>query len=311
MIKPHALKKGDKVALVAPASRPESALAVARAQKAVEKMGFKPVLAKHALSMNAYLAGSDEQRASDIMEAFEDDSIKGIFCLSGGYGSIRILKHLNFATIKKNPKVIMGSHDNSALLIAIQNQTGLVVFHGANICSIDKVEALTEVKSALTNQNVWPAVTPNLNSFPGGFNYSPFEGVVQGTLIGGNLNALISLMGTKYSAHFNNKVVFFCERNERNDIIERWFTSLYLAGHLKKIAGIAFGEFPDCGSKDSNSMESYQDMLCQRVLEHKIPSSFNLPLGDSALCRVVPLGIKVKFDASKGKIDFLESCFAT
>ncbi len=310
MIKPNVLKKGDKIALVAPASRPHSQSDVYRAKLVVEKMGFKPVVAKHALSLKGYLAGEDEERASDLMDAFQDESISGIFCLEGGFGSIRLLSKLDFAQIKKHPKVFMGCDDNTVLLTAIQNQTGIIVFHGPNICSLDKAEGISEIKGALTNPKIWPAVTPLLSNFPGGFHYAPFEGTAQGTLIGGNLNALISLMGTKYSAHFNNKVVFLCERSERNDIIERLITNLYLAGHLKKIAGIAFGEFNDCGTKNSNSLESYVDMLSQRVIEHKIPSSFNMPLGDSSLSRVVPVGIKVKFDATRGRLEFMESCFS-
>ncbi len=306
-IKPHALKKGDQIALVSPASRPHSAEALARAEAVVEKMGFKPIIAKHALSINGYLAGTDEERAQDIMYAFSSDSISGIFCLEGGFGSIKTLSHLDFSQIKKHPKIIMGSHENTCLLTAISNQASMVVFHGPNICSVDRVESIAEIKSTLASSTILPPVTPSLGSFPAGFHHTSYPGNAQGTLIGGNLNAIASLMGTKYSAHFNNKIIFFCERDERNDIIERWFTSFYLAGHLKRIAGIAFGEFPDCGPKDSLSMKSYQDILTERMIEHKIPSTFNMPIGDSSLSRVMPIGIKAKLDATNGKLEFTES----
>lgn len=305
-IYPKALKKGDQVALISPASRPESAQALARAEAVVEKMGFKPVIAKHALSSNGYLAGTDEERSQDIMDAFLNDSISGIFCLEGGFGSIKTLSHLDYSRIKKHPKIIMGSHENTCLLTALQNQTSMVVFHGPNICSIDKVESIAEIKSTLSSTSQLPPLTPGASSFPPGFHHTAYPGNAQGTLIGGNLNSLASLMGTKYSAHFTNKIVFFCERGERNDIIERWFTSLHLAGYLKRIAGIVFGEFPDCGPKDSASMKSYQDILSERVIEHKVPTTFNMPVGDSSLCRVMPIGIKAKLDATNGKLEFAE-----
>ncbi len=306
-IKPQALKKGDRIALVSPASRPESTQVLARAFAVVEKMGFKPVIAKHALAINGYLAGTNEERAQDIMDAFCDDSIAGIFCLEGGFGSIKTLSLLDFGKIKKHPKIFMGSHENTCLLTALHHQSSLVVFHGPNICCVDKVESIAEIKSTLCSANILPPVTPSINSFPAGFHHTAFGGNAQGTLLGGNLNALASLMGTKYSAHFTNKIVFFCERNERNDIMERWLTSLHLAGYLKRIAGIAFGEFPDCGTKDSLSMKSYQDIFSERMVEHKIPSTFNMPIGDSSLCRVMPIGIKAKLDATNGKIEFTES----
>lgn len=305
-VKPEALKKGDRIALISPASRPRSAQALALAQAVVEKMGFKPVVARHALSINGYLAGADEERAQDIMDAFLDDSIAGIFCLEGGFGSIRTLAHLDFSRIKKHPKVFMGSHENTCLLTALQYQGGMVVFHGPNICCVDKIEAVTEIKSTLVSSNILPAITPSLSAFPGGFHHTPYAGTAQGIVIGGNMNALASLMGTKYSAHFTNKIVFFCERGERNDIIERIFTNLHLAGYLKRIAGIAFGEFADCGPKDSLSMKSYEDILSERVIEHKVPTTFNMPIGDSSMSRVIPIGIKAKLDASNGKLEFVE-----
>jgi len=309
-IKPNALKKGDRIALISPASRPDSAQALARAEAVVEKMGFKPVIAKHALAINGYLAGTDEERTQDIMDAFLDDSIFGIFCLEGGYGSIRTLAHLDFSKIKKHPKVFMGSHENTCLLTAIQNQTSMVVFHGPNICSVNSIETIAEIKQTIASTNVLSPVTPSVNSFPAGFHHTAYPGTAQGTLLGGNLNALASLMGTKYSAHFTNKLVFICERGERNDIIERWFTSLHLAGYLKRIAGIAFGEFADCGPKDSMSMKSYQDILSERVIEHKVPTTFNMPIGDSSLSRVMPIGIKAKLDATNGKLEFIEPALA-
>ncbi|MCW5822232.1 MAG: LD-carboxypeptidase [Cyanobacteria bacterium TGS_CYA1] len=304
--KPEALKKGSRIALISPASRPESVQAVARAEAVVEKMGFKPVIAKHALTINGYLAGTDQERAQDIMDAFLDDSIAGIFCLEGGFGSIKTLAHLDFSRIKKHPKVFMGSHENTCLLTALQYQGGMVVFHGPNICSVDKVECISEIKQTLASTNILPSITPSLSTFPAGFHHTPFAGTAQGIVIGGNMNALASLMGTKYSAHFTNKIVFFCERSERNDIIERCFTNLHLAGYLKRIAGIAFGEFPDCGPKDSASMKSYQDILSERVIEHKVPTTFNMPIGDSSFSRVMPIGIKAKLDATNGKIEFAE-----
>lgn len=130
IIKPRALKRGDKVGLIAPASRPDGPGVIARAVKAVESMGFNPVVGEHVLDMQGFLAGADTDRVSDLMTFFKDDSIRGIFCLSGGYGSLRLLDRIDYKVIAEHPKVFVGSDDNTALLLAIHKRANMVVFHG-------------------------------------------------------------------------------------------------------------------------------------------------------------------------------------
>ncbi len=127
--KPPALRPGDTIGLIAPAS----AVSEAKAQKAVqnlEKLGFKTVFAPHALGQDGFLAASDQDRLADIHQFFADPQIHGIWCLRGGYGTMRLLPQIDYRLIRKNPKVLIGYSDITALLLAVHQHSGLVCFHG-------------------------------------------------------------------------------------------------------------------------------------------------------------------------------------
>src|ERR1700752_4263856 len=96
VVKPRALKKGDKVGVFCPSSRPETPAVVARAQRLIEEMGFIPVPGRNVLSSHGFSAGSDEQRCEDLQAFYADQYIKGVFCLAGGYGALRMLAHLDY-----------------------------------------------------------------------------------------------------------------------------------------------------------------------------------------------------------------------
>lgn len=308
LAKPHALKRGDKVGLIAPASRPDGPGVVARAVKAVESMGFNPVVGQHALDMQGFLAGADEARLSDLMTFFKDDSIKGIFCLSGGYGSLRLLDRIDYTFIAENPKVLVGSDDNTAMLLAIHKRASMVVFHGPNLdqlnsqASVQDLQLLVSQKKSLKPLNV-RAGKPALP----GSHYAPYKGTVSGVLLGGNLTAIGSLMGTPFQPEFSNTVLFLEDKNERNDMLDRWFSTLYVSGQLDKVAGVAFGDFVNCGRKGSANMLSLEDLFGDRLKEMNKVSCFGFPLGQLEDSYAVPIGIPVRLNSETGKLEFLES----
>src|SRR3990167_5427025 len=137
LVKPAALKPGDKVALVCPASRPESPQVIKRSVKIVEELGFRPVIGKHVLSIHGYTAGTDEQRLDDLMTFLDDDSVAGLFCVTGGAGSISLLSGLPYSLVSTKPKVLVGGNDNTHLLLAIHTCSRLVVLYGPNLDEIN------------------------------------------------------------------------------------------------------------------------------------------------------------------------------
>ncbi|MDD1444505.1 LD-carboxypeptidase [Dolichospermum sp. ST_sed3] len=145
VIKPAALKEGDTVALVSPAS-PINPEKFQNAITNLENMGLKPKYTNAVFNKSGYLAGSDDERLIDFHNMIADPEVKAVWCLRGGYGCTRILPKLNYNLIRKNPKIIIGYSDITALLLAIFEQTGLVGFHGP--------VAISEIFSPFTGSQV-------------------------------------------------------------------------------------------------------------------------------------------------------------
>ncbi len=307
-VKPHALKRGDKVALVSPASRPDGPAVIAQAVKVMEWMGFKPIVGENALNMQGFLAGSDSERLADLMNAFQDDSVKGIFCLSGGYGSLRLLDRLDYDLIAQHPKVIVGSDDNTALLLAINKRTSMVVFHGPNLDQLNSPASFEDLQLVISQKKPLKPLNVRIGKIAfGGAHYAPVSGLVTGRLLGGNLTAIGSLMGTPYQPDFDRSVLFLEDKNERNDMLDRWFSTLYVSGVLQKVSGLAFGDFVNCGRKGSSNMLSLEDLFGDRLKELNKPSCFGFPIGQGEDSYTLPIGVLAKLDTGKGKLEFSES----
>lgn len=126
---PKRLKKGDLIALVTPGS-PVTEEQLAGSVTKLEELGFRTTYNDSVLSEYGYFAGTDQERANELMEMFSREEVNGIWCVRGGYGSIRILDLLDYDQIRKNPKVFIGYSDITALLTSIYQESGLVTFHG-------------------------------------------------------------------------------------------------------------------------------------------------------------------------------------
>lgn len=304
--KASALRPGDQVGIIAPSSRPEGPHVVAAVEKLVSDMGFVPVVGKNVLSIHGYMAGTDEQRLDDLNGFIRDKNIRGIFCISGGYGSLRILEGVDYEGLMRDPKVVVGSDENTCLLLAVNRETSLAVFHGFNLEAIKNESARDEFLFAVTQNKVLPPVEAK-KRFPADFVYAPISGRARGKTLGGNLNALFSLMGTKYQPEFADSLLILEERNERNDIIERWITSLFLSGALNKVNGIAFGDFATCGPRSASNLLSLEDILHKTLVDLQKPVCFDMLFGQSENCRVIPLGIDADFDSKTGTLTFAEN----
>ncbi|HVD92054.1 MAG TPA: LD-carboxypeptidase, partial [Vicinamibacterales bacterium] len=129
-IKPKRLAQGDTVALVSPANATFNTVDLQIARESLEALGFKVRLGEHMLERHGYLAGEDKARAADINQAFADKTVSCVHAIRGGWGSARLLPHLDYDTIRRNPKILIGYSDITALLLAVYGKTGLITFHG-------------------------------------------------------------------------------------------------------------------------------------------------------------------------------------
>jgi muramoyltetrapeptide carboxypeptidase len=309
LIKPRALRNKDRVAIVAPASRPAKPSIVARAKRIVHEMGFEPVLGRHLFSTRGYMAGSAEERLSDFCQALTDPSIHAVWAITGGFGSIHLLDKLPYESFKENPKIVLGCDDVSHILLALYKKSGVVTLSAPNLDRIDNKEIFERVKKALTSCD-HPHELVHRDKLLDDFCYSPVEGFGKGKVIACNLTALISLFGTPYEPDIEGAVLLLEDRSERNDILDRWLTTLYISGKLSHVAAVAFGQLEDCDSRGSFNMLSFEELACDRLASMRIPCCFDLPFGQSADTFVVPIGVTGILDTAKGKLSFTESALS-
>ena len=309
LIKPRALKSKDRVAIVAPSSRPAKPSVVARARRIVHDMGFEPVLGKNVLATRGYMAGTDEERLSDFAQALSDPAIHAVWALTGGFGAIHLLDKLPYETFKAHPKIVLGCDDFSHILLALHQMTGVVTFNAPNLDRIDNRDIFERVKKALTTTDHLHELV-HRDTFLDDFSYSPVEGFGKGKIIAANLTALVSLFGTPYEPDLEGAVLLLEDRNERNDILDRWLTTLYISGKLSHVTALGFGQFENCDSRGAFNMLSFEELASDRLTAMKIPCCFDLPFGQSSASYVVPIGVTAVLDTAKAKLTFSESALS-
>jgi muramoyltetrapeptide carboxypeptidase len=311
-IKPARLKKGDTIGIVAPASPLYNKSDLIRGMKTLEEWGYKVIVGEHVNARNEYLAGTDEQRASDINSMFENDQVDAIFVTQGGYGSARLLRHINFDLIKKNPKIFIGYSDITAIHLAIQKLTGLVSFHGPGMAGFNP-EELSDYrknqlfKALLLEEPIGEIELADKKKWINIIN----PGEARGEMIGGNLSLICSSLGTPYEIETEGKILFFEELDTEPWVIDHMLSHLFNAGKLQKAAGIVIGECKDCVPYTHHPgfpvTFSLEDLLEEYIKPLNIPAIYGLPLGHTKDLATIPLGVQGFLDATNGKL-IIEEC---
>lgn len=310
-IKPPRLKPGDTLGLIAPGSY-ISVDELKESKENLEKLGFKVFYDIRILSRNGYLAGADKSRAEELNLMFANKNVNGIVCARGGYGCVRILPMLDYELIRKNPKILVGYSDVTALLNGIYTETGLVTFHGpVGISTFNEysVDCFNEVLvNAFDNLILY---NPKIEDEKDKHEIQTIvSGKAAGELIGGNLSVLNSLIGTKFDFNGDGKIIFLEEIGEEPYRIDRMLTQLIQAGKFDKAAGIALGVFKDCEPKENepsfSSSFSLMEVLFDRLSNLKIPVIYGMSFGHIKNKFTLPVGIKAELDTINQTITLLE-----
>jgi muramoyltetrapeptide carboxypeptidase len=310
IIRPKRLKKGDTVAIIAPSSGAEDAQ-FAKAIQNMTDLGFRPKLGKYAREINGFLAGTDEQRIADIHWAFSDKEIDAVWCVRGGYGLSRILPKIDYALIKKNPKIFIGYSDITALHLAIHQNTGLVTFHGPVASSTYS----DYPKKYVINTVMTPVVPDKIELSPDNVAKSSLlyktqtitKGTARGKLIGGNLSLLTALAGTPYALrNTKGKILFTEDVGEKPYRLDRMFTQLKQSVNLHELAGIALGIFEGCDAPDEKS-QTVIDVVRDQLGGLGIPVIYGLSFGHIRDQFTLPLGIEAELDTQNATMTLLES----
>ncbi len=311
-IKPPRLKIGDTIGLIAPGSY-ISQEELRESVSNLEKLGFNVVYSERILSKTGYLAGSDKSRAEEVNSMFADKKVHGIICARGGYGCARILPMLDYNIIKKNPKVLVGYSDITALLNGIYNSTGLITFHGpVGISSFNdfSVNYFNDVLLKPKNNLVLISEKGDDQKDNEGLT-TIASGKAEGELIGGNLSVLNSLVGTRYDFDGEGKIIFLEEVGEEPYRIDRMLTQLIQSGKFDKAAGIAMGVFKNCEPKEKDpafsSSFSLLEVLFDRLSNLKIPVIYGMSFGHIKNKFTLPVGIKTELDTINQTLTLLET----
>jgi muramoyltetrapeptide carboxypeptidase len=318
-IKPPALRDGDTVALVTPATDVSDPGELATAVAAVQYLGLKPKLGRNVGRRLGYLGGTIDERLDDFHAAFRDPDVRGVFCIRGGYGSAQLLDRIDYASIRSNPKVFLGFSDITALHLAIRKQTGMVTFHGPVVLLHGSAAhfndyTLRGFRRALFEKDAIGRLANPVPSSPLA-NAHPVRtmkhGTAHGRLTGGNLTLICSLMGTPYEIDTRNAIFFTEDVGEPPYRVDRMLTQLRLAGKLAAAAGVVFGECSSCGPGDYmpefSSTLSLGEVLDQIIGRLDVPSFTGLMIGHTESQLTLPLGVLATLDADKGELVIEES----
>lgn len=307
-ILPKRLKRGDLIGLVTPGS-PVTEEQLADTISKLEGLGFRTTHNDSVLSQYGYFAGRDRERADELMEMFNRKDVDGIWCVRGGYGSIRILELLDYEQIRINPKVFIGYSDITALISAIYEQTGLVTFHGPvgisdfnrfSLKSIEKVlmDPLESYKYPYKREK-------ETRGNPEFDRYTLVGGVVEGEMIGGNISVLDSMIGSRFEPDFENKIVYLEEIEEKTYRVDKMVFHLLSGTNLKKAAGIVLGVMGDCNINDEPRL-TLRVALDDLLKPLAIPVSYGFPFGHIKRMVTIPTGIRAVFDADRNSLKLLE-----
>lgn len=311
VIKPLRLKTGDKLAIVAPGSY----ISEAELQESISnlnKLGFDTTYSEKILLQTGYFAGSDKDRADDLMEKFADKTVKGIVCARGGYGCSRILPMLNYDIIRSNPKVLIGYSDITALLYGIYQKSGLITFHGPVGTSTFNNYSVNNFKRVLMNpkqNDLFKNSEEKTDENKYGVT-TIVKGKGVGRLVGGNLSIMVSLIGTEFDVDYSSKIVFIEEIGEEPYRIDRMLTQLIQSRKFDKASGIMMGIFSKCESKVKDAAFdktfTLMEVLKDRLGNLKIPVIYGMSFGHIVDKLTIPFGGLAELDASNQTLTLLE-----
>jgi len=305
---PKRLRKGDLIGIISPASSPEDVSLIQSGIKYIESLGYLTKVGISAGKVRGYLAGTDEERVTDLHQMISDKSVKAIFCLRGGFGAVRLLDKIDYKLVGNNPKIFVGFSEITALQMAFYRKCGLVTFAGPMV-----IPNFSRNISSFTEENFWETISSPKKRISVkakillGTNTKNYSGVV-GRILGGNLAVLTSLIGSKYFPELKDSILFLEEVGEPPYKIDRMLNQLRLNKIFKKVKGIILGSFIDCSEKD----EAKKTLTLEQIWEDyfnelNIPVFHSFPHGHINDLVTFPIGLKVKLNVSEVVIEFLKS----
>ncbi|MDQ3170569.1 MAG: LD-carboxypeptidase [Acidobacteriota bacterium] len=312
-LRPARLKAGDTVGLVAPANATFNSVDLDIARESLEALGLKVRVGAHLRDRHGYLAGKDRDRAADINAFFADTSVSAVLPIRGGWGSARLLPYLDYDAIRRNPKIVLGFSDVTALLVGLHAKTGLVTFHGPNGMGRWDAFSLEYMKRVLFDAEAvtfaaQPRTTDNNVLTPTQGRITTIKpGTARGRLIGGNLSVLAGIAGSSYLPEWDGAILFLEDVREDIYRVDRMLTTLKLAGMFRGIRGFVFGTCDQCGPGDGGfGALTFEELWADHIAPLNVPAWSGATIGHGMPQWTLPVGADVEIDATAGSIRMLE-----
>ena len=297
-IRPSHLKTGDSVAIIATA-RKISAEELNPALDVLKSWGLIPILGKHIYSIENQFAGSDAQRTADLQWALDDNTIKAIIIVRGGYGTLRIIDNIDFTAFKKLPKWVVGYSDVTVLHTHLQN-LGFQSLHATMPINFFKHEGATQsLKNALFgNPLEYSIPTHSLNKI----------GEAEGVLIGGNLSLLYAISGSTSDLNYDNCILFMEDLDEYLYHIDRMMLQLKRSSKLANLKGLIVGGMTDMKDNAVPFGKTAEEIILDAVKEYDYPICFQFPAGhiDENYALVMGQSITMKVEVNTSAIFYTE-----
>jgi len=292
MIPPY-LKKGDKIAITCPAKKLPKPMT--DAVVLLQSWGLEVVIGETLTAEYHQFAGDDDLRARDMQRFLDDDSIKAIIAARGGYGTVRIIDKLDFCRFAKNPKWLIGFSDITVLHAHIWANYGLQTVHGQMPVNVAEASAtsLETLRKSLFGEDVRYDVEKHpLNRI----------GEASGTLVGGNLSLLISILGSISDYDYAGKVLFLEDVGEYLYSIDRMMRALKRAGKLGNLAGLIVGGFTESKDNDIPFGQNAEEIIAEVVREYSYPVCYGFPAGHISDNRALIFGHTINLTVEQNKV---------
>jgi muramoyltetrapeptide carboxypeptidase len=292
---PPYLKKGDTIAIVAPAGiLTDRKEVIDKAKALAERWGLHVVYGAHLFDTAGHFSATDKERAEDFQKAIDNPAIKAVWAGRGGYGTVRILDRLDFTAFKKNPKWVIGYSDITALHSHIHT-LGFETIHAMMGTSlgedpIEIVQTISSFKKTLFGEQLsYSLVSVKENRIGKGF----------GQIIGGNIAVLTSMLGSSSEMNADGKILFIEEIGEYKYSIDRMLQSLKRAGFFKKCTGLIVGDISNIKINTTKWGSTIEQLIFDVVAEYDFPILFQFPAGHESDNRALIFGRTIEMNVTE------------
>jgi len=329
MILPHKLNKGDTIGLFTP-SYPASHDWTNGDNPAVlflKQQGFNIKFGSLTGKKDFYRSGSIKERANELNELITSPEVKCIMAISGGCVSNSILPYIDYEYLEKNPKIIIGFSDVTAILLAIYAKTGLVTYYGPVLSCFGRkpplhFETYQYMSDVICKAKPIPHIFPTPTHWTEDYieadediEYTMYEnnmltlndGVSEGRLIACNLNTLMGFMASEYMPKIvENDILLIEDKNIDAETLEKGFSMLKVSGIFDKLGGLIVGKHIDFD--DRGTGRKHYEILQEVIGKVNFPVLAEFDCSHSMPMLTVPIGCKIRLDASKKQVILLEPC---